>query len=206
MTQFKYNKLLFFTIVSIFLNACSEPDIVGEYKIDWKKCSNGKIQLFEDLTYNQKCENKEENGTWFFKSVKDSILCLRRDETITTTTNFTQNYFVRNNSVYALERMEIVEEFDWILGKRGPSWTPSTSIKSEETNSMSENATQIISSIDSSAWKYVYKGNNGNFHLTLIGYYFKENQPGVSAGGSEYVARAFLALEKNERKTNSNKK
>jgi hypothetical protein len=183
-----------------------EPEILAEYEIDWKKCLNGKVQLFSDSTYTQKCENKEETGTWFFKSVIDSVLCLRRDETITTTTNVTRNYFVQNDFLHALELIEVIEEFEWILGKRGPSWTLSSSLKSEETNLISENATQIISSIDSSAWNYVYKGDNGNFCLTLSGYYFMENQPGMSAGGSEYISRAFLALEKNDRKTNSDTK
>ena len=181
----------------ISFSSCSKSEVIAEYDINWKKCLNGTIQLFDDLTYHLKCDNKEEEGTWYFQSEIDSVLCINRHDKLTTTTNVTRNYFIQNNLLYPLEHFEITEDFEWTLGKSGPSWIPSEAFN--HAGPHFEDTTQIISAIDSSEWNYVYKAENGNFHLTLTGYYFMENQPGQSAGGTDYEAKAFLALEKNEK-------
>lgn len=196
----KANYSALILLMGLFLCRCAEPEIIAEYTLNWKKCANGIVQLRNDSTYLKSGDHVNETGTWDFKSVKDSIICLKREETITMTTNVPQCYFIENNILFPIECIEIEVDFEWILGKNGPRWTLSSAIDSEELNSISDNATQIISSIDSSEWRYAYKGENGNFHLTLVGHYFLEDQPGVSAGGADYNAKAFLALEKKRKK------
>lgn len=190
------NKIKLITLLTLFgLLSCSKPDVIAEYNFSWAKCQNGTLKIYSDSTYTKNCNDTSQTGTWCFQSNKDSIIELKKDNNFNETLTVNEYYFIKNNIVHPLVPVKYEESFKWVMiNKIGPEWEKVESPKGCPISKVGDRIHLISSTSSSLLDSLTFKGHSKIF----IGFYFKENQPGVSKGSTEFLSKTFLVTATNK--------
>lgn len=176
--------------MAFILVSCNHRNPIAEYPIQSENCGDGKLTLFDDSTYTKIWCDSEQTGSWYFKSVKDSILCLDKELAWDETLDMTEYYFAQNGQLFGLENREITEKFGWYFTKDKPKW----GVYNKGQGNYSEERFHIKSSTDLPIMDYILVDDSGQMNVTLKGYYFLEPQLDETPGGHLVIAKTFLAI------------